>query len=170
MRRGKTIISQTEQIHQAIHYGFGGLVLFDDNENQQTTTTTNNRPTFYSDWLRHPGMKGKIKSNNYFYLFLFFKNVKIILMRISYDKDHSISVLILSYDDVQRIFGSLQPDSNQWLSCPDQWHNKPTTLKLGGTLSSSKIQLTVNVEETKIELPVVMSSIRGTIDPERFMS
>ena len=28
MRRKSTIISQTEQIHQAIHYGFAGLVLF----------------------------------------------------------------------------------------------------------------------------------------------
>jgi hypothetical protein len=76
---------------------------------------------------------------------------------------------MLSYDDVQRIFGSLQPDSNQWLSCPYQWHNKPTPLKIGGTLLTFKFRLIVNVQEMKIQLPIVMSSIRGIIDPDRFI-
>lgn len=82
---------------------------------------------------------------------------------------HSTSVLILSYNDVQSIFGSLQPDSNNWLSCPTQWHDKPTQLKLGGTLSSIKLRLVVNVQEITTQLPVVMSSIRGTIDSDRFI-
>ncbi len=42
-------------------------------------------------------------------------------------------------------------------------------MKIGGTLSKSKIQLTVNVEESKIELPIVMGSIRGTTDAENFV-
>jgi len=152
MRRKSTIISQTEQIHQAIHYGFGGLVLFDDNENQQIPTT-NNRHSFFREWARYTGMKQR----------------EDFLNGIIDNKDHSIFLLILSYDDVQRIFGSLQPDSNQWLSCPNQWHNKPTPLKIGGTLSSFKLRLVVNVQEVKVQLPIVMSSIRGTIEPDRFI-
>jgi hypothetical protein len=76
---------------------------------------------------------------------------------------------MLSYDNVQSIFGSLQPDSNDWLPCPTQWHDKPTSLKLGGTLSSIKLQLVVNMQEIKAQLPVVMSSIRGTMDPDQFI-
>jgi hypothetical protein len=76
---------------------------------------------------------------------------------------------MLSYDNVQTIFGSLQPDSNDWLPCPTQWHDKPTSLKLGGTLSSIKLQLVVNMQEIKAQLPVVMSSIRGTMDPDQFI-
>jgi hypothetical protein len=57
MRRQQTIISQTEQIHQAIYYGFGALVLFDDNENQQTSTT-NDRHSFFFEWVRRSGVKG----------------------------------------------------------------------------------------------------------------
>jgi len=76
---------------------------------------------------------------------------------------------MLSYDNVQSIFGSLQPDSNDWLPCPTQWHDKPTSLKLGGTLSSIKLQLIVNMQEIKAQLPVVMSSIRGTMDPDHFI-
>ena len=57
LRRQSSVISQIEQIHQAIHYGFGGLVLFDDNENQQMTTT-NNRHTFFLEWARYRGAKG----------------------------------------------------------------------------------------------------------------
>jgi hypothetical protein len=60
MRRNPTILSQTEQIHQAIYYGFGALVLFDDNQNQQTTTT-NDRHSFFREWARLPGRKGNIK-------------------------------------------------------------------------------------------------------------
>jgi len=76
---------------------------------------------------------------------------------------------MLSYDNVQSIFGSLQPDSNEWLPCPTQWHDKPTSLKLGGILSSIKLQLVVNMQEIKAQLPVVMSSIRGTMDPDHFI-
>ena len=60
MRRRATIISQTEQIHQAIYYGFGGLVLFDDNVNQQTASS-DNRNTFYDDWRRHLETKGNTR-------------------------------------------------------------------------------------------------------------
>ncbi len=60
MRRQSTVISQTEQIHQAIYYGFGGLVLFDDNENQQTTTT-NDRHSFVREWGKYSGAKGNKK-------------------------------------------------------------------------------------------------------------
>jgi hypothetical protein len=58
LRRQSTIISQIEQIHQAIYYGFGGLVLFDDNENQQITTT-NTRQSFFLEWARYRVAKGK---------------------------------------------------------------------------------------------------------------
>lgn len=63
MRRKPSIISQTEQIHQAIYYGFGALVLFDDNENQQITTT-NYRHSFFDEWARLPGKSGKINKKN----------------------------------------------------------------------------------------------------------
>ena len=59
MRRQSTVLSQTEQIHQAIYYGFGAVVLFDDRENQQVTTT-NNRQPFYREWVRHADIQGKI--------------------------------------------------------------------------------------------------------------
>jgi hypothetical protein len=73
MRRQSTIISQTEQIHQAIHYGFGGLVLFDDNENQQTTTTTNDRHSFFLEWARYSEAKGnKKKKRISIFYFLFY--------------------------------------------------------------------------------------------------
>jgi hypothetical protein len=85
------------------------------------------------------------------------------------NKNHSTSVLILSYDDVQSLFGSLQPDSNDWLSCPIQWHDKSTPLKIGGILSNIKLRLVVNIQEVNAQLPVVMSSIRGTIDPDHFI-
>jgi hypothetical protein len=42
-------------------------------------------------------------------------------------------------------------------------------LKIGGTLSTFKIQLVVNIQESKIQLPLVMSSIRGTADAENFI-
>jgi hypothetical protein len=84
MRRQSTIISQTEQIHQAIHYGFSGLVLFDDNENQQTTTTTNDRHSFFLEWARYSEAKGdknkKKRKEFLFFIFCFIKNVKIFLM------------------------------------------------------------------------------------------
>jgi hypothetical protein len=60
MRRKSTVISQIEQIHQAIYYGFGGLVLFDDNENQQITTT-NHRNSVFGEWARYGGRKGEKK-------------------------------------------------------------------------------------------------------------
>ena len=83
--------------------------------------------------------------------------------------DHSICVLTLSYDNVQRIFESLQPDSNQWSTPPLDWHNQSTPMKIGGPLTTIKLRLVVNVEQVKVELPVVMSSIRGSLDPEHFV-
>ncbi|CAF0984827.1 unnamed protein product [Rotaria sordida] len=152
MRRKSKIISQTEQIHQAIYYGFGGLVLFDDNENTQTTTT-NDRYSFFRDWARYSSPDERQKYIN----------------GTLNNDNHLISVLILSYNDVQKIFELLQTDSNGWLTCPTEWHDKPTSLRIGGKISIMKIRLVVNVEPTKIELPVVMSSIRGTIDAEHFI-
>ena len=52
MRRHPAVISQIEQIRQAIHYGFGGLILFDDPDNQQITTT-NDRHSFFAEWARY---------------------------------------------------------------------------------------------------------------------
>ncbi len=69
MRRQSTIISQTEQIHQAIFYGFNGLVLFDDYQNQQITTT-NDRQSFFREWARYPGAKGN--KSNFLFIYLFF--------------------------------------------------------------------------------------------------
>jgi hypothetical protein len=80
LRRQSTIISQIEQIHQAIHYGFGGLVLFDDNENQQITTT-NNRHSFFLEWARYRGAKGIAnRSNQSKFFFEFSKINKIFSM------------------------------------------------------------------------------------------
>ncbi len=42
-------------------------------------------------------------------------------------------------------------------------------MKIGGTLLTFKIRFVVNIEQIKIQLPIVMSSIRGTIDAERFI-
>jgi hypothetical protein len=55
------------------------------------------------------------------------------------------------------------------MSCPNEWHNKSTPLKIGGTVTNFKLRFTVNVETVKIQLPVVMSSIQGTMEPDRFI-
>ncbi|CAF5120147.1 unnamed protein product, partial [Rotaria magnacalcarata] len=66
IRRKSTIISQTKQIHQAIHYGFAGLVLFDDDDNSnddqtsQNMTITNDRHSFSEEWGRLSTEKGKL--------------------------------------------------------------------------------------------------------------
>lgn len=57
MRRKPTIISQTEQIHQAINYGFNALILFDDNENSKTKTS--DRLTFFQNWAAYADPQGK---------------------------------------------------------------------------------------------------------------
>lgn len=57
MRRHSTLISQIEQIRQAIHYGFGGLILFDDLDHQQMNTN-NNRHSFFNEWARYFTEKG----------------------------------------------------------------------------------------------------------------
>ncbi|CAF4364129.1 unnamed protein product [Rotaria sp. Silwood2] len=152
MRRKPTLISQTEQIHQAIYYGFGALVLFDDNENAQITTT-NDRHTFFRGWARYLSEEERQK----------------FIDGTLNDDNHFISLLIISYDDVQKIFQLLQSNSNPWLMCPTQWHDKVTALRIGGELSTMRIRVVVNIEPMKIELPVVMSSIRGTIDTDRFI-
>lgn len=85
------------------------------------------------------------------------------------DKEHSISVLILSYNDIEKLFESLQSDSNSWLSCPNQWHKEKTSLKIGGQLTNFKIRLSVNTEDIQVQLPFVISSIQGTIDPDKFI-
>lgn len=78
MRRQSNIISQIEQIRQAIHYGFGGLVLFDDQENQQITTT-NDRYAFFQEWARYPTVEGKEEtiSDEKIFLLLLFRSRKI---------------------------------------------------------------------------------------------
>ncbi len=64
MRRKSTIISQTQQIRQAIHYGFAGLVLFDYEESNPQITTTNDRRTFAEEWERHSSEKGNKNQKN----------------------------------------------------------------------------------------------------------
>ncbi|CAF4228132.1 unnamed protein product [Rotaria sp. Silwood2] len=150
MRRKSTIISQTEQIRQAIRYGFVGLVLFDDNESNQQITTTNDRQSFSNEWRRLSTEKDRQK----------------FLDGISNDDDRQISVLILSYSDVEKIFSS---DTNKWLSCPIQWHNKTTSLKLGGLLQQTKLNLITFMQEVPVHLPFVLGYIRGTIDADRFI-
>ena len=61
MRRKSTIISQTEQIRQAIRYRFAGIVLFDDESNEQITTTTDDRQSFSDEWKRLSTEKGELK-------------------------------------------------------------------------------------------------------------
>ncbi|CAF0716851.1 unnamed protein product [Adineta steineri] len=153
MRRQQTIISQTEQIHQALYHGFGAIIFFDDNKDSQTTETTDTRQNFFREWVRQYGRQ----------------NGQNLIDGIINNRDHSIAVLMLSYNDIQSIFASLQPDSNDWLLCPSEWHNKTTSLKIGGTLSTVKLRIVVNMEEAKIQLPVVMSSIHGKTDGENFI-
>jgi hypothetical protein len=152
MRRKSTIISQTEQIRQAIHYGFAGLVLFDDDE--PIPTTTNDRQSFSDEWRRLSTEKDKQQK---------------FLDGISNEDDHQISVIILSYSDVLNIFSSFPSDSNKWLPCPSQWHKKPTLLKLGGLLKQTKLRLTNFMQEVPVHLPIVLGYIRGTIDAEHFI-
>jgi hypothetical protein len=172
MRRKSTIISQTEQIRQAIHYGFPGLVLFDDDESNPQITTTNDRQSFSDEWERLSTDKGKsiqipIKS------ILFFSSIhserEKFLNGISNEDDHQISVLILSYSDVQNIFASVPSVANKWLPCPLQWHNKTTSLKLGGSLEQIKLRLVTFMQEVPVHLPVVLSYIRGTTDADHFV-
>ncbi|CAF1544003.1 unnamed protein product [Rotaria sp. Silwood1] len=148
MRRKSTIISQTEQIRQAIHYGFAGLVLFDDQESNQQTT--NDRQSFSDEWTRLSTDKERQK----------------FLDGISNDDDRQISVLILSYSDVEKIFSS---ETNQWSTCPIQWHNKTTSLKLGGLLQQTKLHLITFMQEVPVRLPYVLGYVRGTIDADRFI-
>ncbi|CAF3458821.1 unnamed protein product [Rotaria socialis] len=156
MRRKLTIISQTKQIHQAIHYGFAGLVLFDDDDSSnddqtnQNMTITNDRHSFSEEW-------GRLSTE---------KQRENFLDGISNDDDQQISVLILSYSDVDKIFSF---DSNPWLPCPSQWHNKPSSLKLGGELRKTKLHLTTFMEEVPVHLPLVLGYIRGIIDVDHFI-
>ena len=55
------------------------------------------------------------------------------------------------------------------MPCPNQWHNTSTPLKIGGTVTIFKLRLTVNLQTVKIQLPVVMGSIKGSIESERFV-
>jgi hypothetical protein len=150
MRRKSSIISQTEQIRQAIHYRFAALVLFDDDDQPNQITTTNDRQTFSQEWERLSTDKERQK----------------FLDGISNEDDRQIPVLILSYSDVQNIFSS---ESNKWLSVPNQWHDKPTSLKLGGSLQQTKLRLTTFMQEVPVQLPIVLASIQGTIDAEHFV-
>ena len=53
MRRRCQVISQTEQIRQAIHHRFAGLVLFDDegdDQNCEENRATNDRRSFAQEW------------------------------------------------------------------------------------------------------------------------
>lgn len=173
MRRRSSIISQTEQIRQAIRYGFSGLVLFDDNEPNPEITTTNDRQSFTNEWTRFSTNKG-IKTNSQFeckeyVCFWIDLERENFLNGISNDDDRSISVLILSYSDVQNIFSSIPSASNSWLSCPSQWHNKTTSLKLGGSLQQSKLRLITFMQEVPTQLPVVLGHIQGKSDPDHFI-
>jgi hypothetical protein len=150
MRRQSTIISQTEQIHQAIRYKFAGLVLFDDDEQPNQITTTNDRQTFSQEWERLSTDKERQK----------------LIDGSSSEDDRQIPVLILSYSDVQNIFSS---ETNKWLPVPNQWHNKPTLLKLGGLLQQTKLRLITFMQEVPVQLPVVLGFVRGTIDADHFI-
>ena len=152
MRRRSTLISQTEQIRQAIRYGFTALVLFDDNDANPQIATTNDRQSFAHEWAR-------LSTN---------KERENFLGGISNDDDRSIAVLILSYADVQNIFSST-PASNNWLPCPSEWHNKTTSLKLGGSLQQSKLRLITFMQEVPTQLPVVLGHVRGKSDPDHFV-
>jgi hypothetical protein len=151
MRRKSTIISQTEQIRQAIYYRFAGLVLFDDDESNPQIATTNDRQSFSDEWQRLSTEKDKQQK---------------FLDGIFTEDDHQISLLILSYSDVENIFSSV---TNKWLSCPSEWHNKPTSLKLGGLLKQTKLRLINFMQEIPVHLPVVLGYVRGTVDAEHFI-
>ncbi|UJR16475.1 hypothetical protein I4U23_003377 [Adineta vaga] len=154
MRRKSTVISQTEQIRQASRYGYSGLVLFDDEEKEPqlttTTTTTKDQLTFLEEWERRSSGKERQQFLD--------GNLN--------EDDRPIPVLILSYTDVQSIFSF---DSNDWFPCPTEWHRTDSTLKLGGLLQKSKLQMTTFMQEVPVHLPVVLGYIRGTIDSDRFV-
>ncbi|CAF4117947.1 unnamed protein product, partial [Adineta steineri] len=150
MRRKSTIISQTEQIRQALAYGFAGLVLFDYDEINSQITTTNDRQSFAEKW------------NNDFSE----KDRQQLLDGTSNEDDRQISVLILPFSDVEKIFTS---ETNVWSSCPSEWHNTTTSLKLGGLLQSSKLRFITFMEEVPVHLPVVLGYSRGTLDPDHFV-
>ena len=82
------------------------------------------------------------------------------------EDDRSIPVLILSYSDVKKIFSF---HSNNWLSCPVQWYNKTTSLKLGGLLQEKKLRFIAFMQEVRVHLPYVLGFIRGTIDADHFV-
>ena len=82
------------------------------------------------------------------------------------EDDRSISVLILSYTDVKKIFSF---HSNNWLSCPVQWYNRTTSLKLGGLLQEKKLRFIALMQKIRVHLPYVLGFIRGTIDADRFV-
>ena len=66
MRRQSRVMSQTEQIRQAIHHRFAGLVLFDDegsDQNCDENTATNDRRSFSQEWKSLKTDKGKCSSS-----------------------------------------------------------------------------------------------------------
>ncbi|CAF0987404.1 unnamed protein product [Adineta ricciae] len=148
MRRNFNVITQTEQIRQASRYGFAGLVLFDDPEKDPQLTTTKDRQTFLDEWERHPVGKERQQFLD--------GNLN--------EDDRPISVVLLSYTDVQNLFSY---DSNDWFPCPPEWHNASSHLKLGGLLQTIKLNMITFMQEVPVHLPVVLGYIPGTSDSDR---
>jgi len=151
IRRKTSLISVNDQIRHAIYFRFGAIVLFDDEENS-STTTTNDREDSFREWAR---------SRN--------RPIEKLLFGISKTENRSTSILSLSLGDVQRIFASLQPDSNFWLSTPSEWRQNSTIMKIGGSLSTIRLRLTSQIEQIQKNFSANFAVIRGTIDPEHFL-
>lgn len=169
MRRNPAVISVTEQVRQALRYRFSALILFDDHEDQRTTT--DDRLSFFDKWRRFSYKKSEchLIGDESSGRTLFDLGADDPNRGKVNDFTGTIPVLTLSFENVQSIFASLQPDSNSWSPCPPQWHSKTTSLKLGGALTSIKLRLTVNIQEMPVQLPVVITSLQSSIDPDRFV-
>lgn len=81
----------------------------------------------------------------------------------------SIPLLVFSNDGIRKMFEAFRPDADAWSPCPPEWANQSTISKIGGALKNFKLRFVTNVENTKIQFPAVMSSIRGNVEPDRFV-
>lgn len=151
MRRQPSIISQSEQIRQAIRYEFGGVVLFDDETtDQQQTSQTKHRQSIVDHWKQ---LSSNVNRQTKF------------LEDFSLDNDQQIVLLILSKSDVENLFSSTSSNSN----LPEYWSSKSTSLKLAGQIKDYKLRMQSFIEEIPVPMPVVIGQVQGQIEQDKFI-
>lgn len=162
LKRKSTLISMTEQIRQAIHFGFSALIFFDDDddedENQQNFNNQidlNQRLTLTKEMKRLTTKKDR-------------ENLLDGKINDEID-DNPIIILILTKTNVENLFNSIQSDSRHWLSPPEHWTKNSSSIKLGGQLKKMKFHLTCSTQDVPIQLPNVFGFVRGNFDPEHFI-